>query len=131
MHNLLEKVNELNERLDKESSERKSLEETVKLLKDKCGLVDSHYVRLNSQQKSIDELKESIAKLEEEADSYQKIVVTDEMSQNDKNELNQLSNSIRMAFNVEKAFTRSFTKTFNEEYERERIPDSGETGGKY
>ena len=121
MHNLLEKVNELNERLDKESSKRKSLEETVKLLKNKCGLVDSHYVRLNSQQKSIDELKESIAKLEEKADSYQKIAVTDEMSQNDKNELKRLSNSIKMAFNVEKRFIRNFTQTFNEEYERERL----------
>ena len=116
-----EKFKELNERLGKETSERKSLEETVKFLKDKCGLVDSHQSLLDSQQNTINELKESTTKLTEEADIHQKVVVPDKVSQNDKNELNRLSNSIRAAFNVEKTFLRNFTQTFNEEYERERL----------
>ena len=111
-------MNEINDRLDQESRKRQALEEGVELLKDKCGLGDSHHAFPNSDKNSIDELRERIAKLEKEVESPLKDVSRDESFKNDKDELNRLSDSIKMAFKSEKTFLRNFTKNMTEIYKR-------------
>ena len=116
MYDLVRKFNELNERLDKESMKRQSLEEHIALLKDKCGLGDSSHNLPRADKIIIDELKERIDKLEKEAQIHLKEDTRNEIFKNNyQNKLNRLSETIKLAFKSEKTAVRNFTDNFTQE----------------